>query len=142
MREACDSVQPNPAVSAACDSAQDDRLQKAPIWFWILASILVVYVAVCTGQRENKMGADAWEHLRVLRALTENLWHPGNPTFASDLPSVRYSPYMVAVAALCVKLHMDPYDALSCAAVLNTALLAVSLWRPLAIREFVLIKND
>jgi len=102
--------------------------RRAPYAFWILGLLLVIYVAACTGQRDNVDDADAWEHLRVLHALTVNLWHPGNPTFASDLPSVRYSPYFVGLAVLCRKTGLTPYSALSMAAVINTALLVVALW--------------
>jgi len=109
--------------------------QKTPIWFWILGLLLVGYVAACTGQRDNVLSADAWEHLRVLRALTHDLWHPGNPTFASDLPSVRYSPYFVGLAVLCRNTGIDPYNALSAAAVVNMCLLVVAVWLLLAAFE-------
>jgi hypothetical protein len=95
--------------------------------FWLLATVLVVYVAVCTGFRDNQPEADAWEHLRVLVALTHNLWKPGNPTYALDIPSVRYSPYFVGLALLCRLAHIDPYSALSLAAVLNTVLFILGL---------------
>lgn len=108
---------------------------KAPAWFWLLAIALVFYVALCTSQRDNKAGADAWEHLRALRALTEQLWHPGNPTFASSEPSVRYSPYLVALAVVSTKTGIQRYDVLSAAAVLNVILLIVSLYCLLAAFE-------
>jgi hypothetical protein len=103
-------------------------LRRAPLGFWILGIVLVVYVAACTGQRENVWGADAWEHHRAVLSLTRQLRKPGNPTYASDLPSVRYSPYAVGWALVCRATKLDPYDALSAAAVLNTALLIVGLW--------------
>ena len=71
--------------------------------------------------------ADAWEHLSVLHALTADLWNPGNPTYAMDVPSVRYSPYFVGLALLCRLSHIDPYSALSFAAVLNTSLLILGI---------------
>lgn len=101
---------------------------RAPIRFWLLGLALVVYVAACTGQRENKWGADAWEHQRAVLALTRQIWKPGNPTYASDLPSVRYSPYTVGWALFCKATGVDPYDALSAAAVVNTGLLVVGVW--------------
>jgi hypothetical protein len=106
----------------------DPKPARAPITFWILGLILVGYVAACTGQRENKLGADAWEHQRVVLALTRQLWKPGNPTYASDYPSVRYSPYMIGCALVCRLAKIDPYTALSGAAVVNTALLVVGVW--------------
>jgi hypothetical protein len=104
------------------------KSRRAPFAFWILGLLLVIYAAACTGQRDNIDGADAWEHLRVLRALTDNLWQPGNPAFASDLPSVRYSPYFVSLAVLCRKTGISPYSALSGVAVVNTALLVFGVW--------------
>jgi alpha-1,6-mannosyltransferase len=95
--------------------------------FWLVGLILVVYVAACTGQRDNKWGADAWEHHRVVVALSRQLWKPGNPTYASDLPSVRYSPYMIGWAAVSRFTGIDPYNALSAAAVVNTALLVIGV---------------
>ena len=95
--------------------------------FWLLAIVLVGYVAACTGFRDNYPDADAWEHLRVLKALTQNLWTPGNPTYALEIPSVRYSPYFVGLALLCRLTHIDPYSALSIAAVFNTILFILGL---------------
>src|SRR5215472_9440077 len=108
--------------------AENENKAKAPVSFWITGVLLTAYVAACTGQRENNLGADAWEHLRVLHVLSQQLWHPGNPTFASDLPSVRYSPYMVGLALVCRTTGADAYNVLSFAAVLNTCLLILSLW--------------
>lgn len=105
---------------------------RATPGFWLLAIVLVVYVAACTGFRDNNLEADAWEHLSVLHALTENPWNPGNPTYALDIPSVRYSPYFVGLAFLCRVGHVDPYSALSAAAVLNTCLLILGIWRLLS----------
>lgn len=101
---------------------------RTPAGFWLLSLLLVVYVAACTGFRDQLWGADAWEHHRAVLALTQNLWHPGNPTFASDLPSVRYSPYTIGLALLCRATHIDPYRALSLAAVVNTILLCAGVW--------------
>jgi hypothetical protein len=106
--------------------------RRSPIWFWLLGIALVVYVAVCTGQRQNNLGADAWEHHRAVLALTRHLWKPGNPTYASDVPSVRYSPYTVFWALICRATGITPYTALSAAAVVNTILLVLGVWLLLA----------
>lgn len=105
---------------------------RTPLWFWILGLVLIGYVAACTVQRENELGSDAWEHHRALAALVRQLWKPGNPTYASDLPSVRYSPYLVGWALVCRATGISPYAALSIAAVVNTALLIIGLWMFLA----------
>src|SRR5258708_1987505 len=93
--------------------------RRTPITYWILGALVAIYVAACTGQRDNKWGADAWEHHRVVLALTHHLWHPGNPTYALDVPSVRYSPYMIGWAIVCRTTGIDPYNALSAAAVMR-----------------------
>ncbi|MGD0118366.1 MAG: hypothetical protein ABSD30_09890 [Candidatus Binatus sp.] len=101
---------------------------RATPGFWLLAIVLVVYVAACARFRDNNLEADAWEHLSVLHALTENPWNPGNPTYDLDIPSVRYSPYFVGLAFVCRLTHIDPYSALTAAAVLNTCLLILGIW--------------
>jgi hypothetical protein len=94
----------------------------------MVAAALVLYVGLCTGQRDKKIGADAWEHHRAVKALTLELWRPGNPTYATDDPSIRYSPYAVTLALIARTTRIDPYDVLSAAAVFNTALLALGVW--------------
>jgi hypothetical protein len=94
----------------------------------MIGLLLAAYVAICTGQRQNNLGADAWEHHRAVLALTRHLWRPGNPTYASDLPSVRYSPYTVFWAVVCRTTGINPYAALSVAAVVNTILLVLGVW--------------
>jgi hypothetical protein len=89
--------------------------------FWILATLLVLYVALCTGNRELFPSADAWEHHRAVKALSEHLWRPGNPTYATPEPSVRYSPYTVILALIARATGIDAYRVLSGAAVFNTA---------------------
>jgi hypothetical protein len=111
-------------ADASSASAPDNR---APIWFWVIGVALVAYVALCTVQRNNALGADAWEHHRAVLALTRQLWKPGNPTYASDLPSVRYSPYAVLWAVVCRVTQVTPYTALSVAAVVNTILLVLGV---------------
>jgi hypothetical protein len=105
---------------------------RTPLAFWILGALLVCYVGACTLQRDNARDADAWEHHRVLRTLTLNLRHPGNPTYALDVPSVRYSPYFVLQAAIARWAGIDPYWMLSAAAVVNTILLILAIWALLA----------
>jgi hypothetical protein len=58
----------------------------------------------------------------------EDLWHPGNPTYATQDPSIRYSPYTVVQAVICRMTGLSPYDVLSGAAVVNTLLLVVGIW--------------
>src|SRR3954449_11969891 len=63
-----------------------------------LGSLLVLYVASCTRWRDGVLGADAWEHHRAILALVEDLRNPGNPTLATQDPSIRYTPYTVIQA--------------------------------------------
>src|SRR5262245_45857683 len=103
-------------------------VKRPGIVFWTLTAVLCIYVALCTGQRDNIREADAWEHHRAIAALTADFWRPGNPTFATEEPSIRYSPYIVALAAFSRGTGLDPWHALSGAAVLNTLLLALGAW--------------
>ena len=96
--------------------------------FWIVGVGLVIYVAFCTGQRDNHWRTDAWEHHRAIVALVDDLWEPSNPTYATAEPSIRYSPYTIALALLSRATGADPYHLLSGAAAANTALLVVALW--------------
>ncbi|HZL70924.1 MAG TPA: hypothetical protein VFC86_00590, partial [Planctomycetota bacterium] len=71
--------------------------------FWLVTALLCVYVAFCTGRRDSVREADAWEHHRSVLALVQDLRQPGNPTLGGDasaIPSIRYSPYTVALAVL------------------------------------------
>lgn len=95
--------------------------------FWLLATVIVAYVVACTGFRENHWEADAWEHQRAIVALSHDLWHPGNPTYDSPEPSIRYSPYMLAGAIVVRWTGADAYSVLSGAAVLNTVLLILAV---------------
>ena len=101
--------------------------QRTPMGFWLIGLALVVYVAICTPQRNNELLSDAWEHHRAILTLTRHLWNPGNPTYSSDLPSVRYSPCTVFWALVCRLTHLSPYNAQSIAAVINTALLVLGV---------------
>lgn len=96
--------------------------------YWVLGGLILIYVALCTPNRDSLWGADAWEHHRAIVALTENLWQPGNPTYATGEPSIRYSPYSVVLALICRTTGLDAYDVLSGAAVVNTTLLIVALF--------------
>jgi hypothetical protein len=95
--------------------------------FWIVSLALVAYVACCTPFRDSLLEADAWEHHRAIAALARGPWHPGNPTFAVDEPSIRYSPGAVAMAAVSRATGIDPWDIQSADAVLNTALLCLGV---------------
>jgi hypothetical protein len=59
--------------------------------------------------------------------LTRHFRHPGNPTYAVDAPSVRYSPYLIVQAAIARITGIDPNRMLSAAAVINTALLVLGI---------------
>ncbi|MEX2219967.1 MAG: hypothetical protein WD749_14540 [Phycisphaerales bacterium] len=113
-----------PAASGAGAPARAGPL------FWALGALLVAYVALCTGQRDNLLEADAWEHHRAIVALVADFWQPGNPTFGGDaaaIPSIRYSPYFVGMVAFARATDLDPWHILSAAAVFNTLLLVVGV---------------
>jgi hypothetical protein len=101
---------------------------RTPLSFWVLGFALVGYVALCTAQRDRIWEADAWEHDRAIRAFAGDPSMPGNPTYATAEPSIRYSLYTAALAGLVRATGLDAFDALSLAAVFNTALLIVSVW--------------
>ncbi|GAA5509375.1 hypothetical protein [Novipirellula caenicola] len=91
--------------------------------------VLTIYVACITPFRSEMLLADAWEHHAAVLTLSDNLWTPGNPTYATKDPSIRYSPYSVGLAILCQQTGITPYTALSIAAVLNTlGFFAVFWW--------------
>jgi hypothetical protein len=97
-------------------------------WMYLLLSLGVVcYVAALTGNRSERLDADAWEHHRAVLAMSQDLWQPGNPTYATDEPTIRYSPYTVALAWIVHTTGVDAYDALSAAAVFNTILLLIAI---------------
>jgi hypothetical protein len=108
--------------------------RRTPRSYWLLGAALVGYVALCTAQRDRVWEADAWEHDRAIRAFAGDLAAPGNPTFATPEPSIRYSVYTAALASLVRRAQIDAFDALSFAAVFNTALLIASVW--LLLRRF------
>ena len=96
---------------------------------YIINSILLVaYVGLCSPHWENARGADAWEHHRAVVALSRQIWRPGNPTYATPEPSVRYSPYSLGLAMLARVSGADPYDLMCAAAVINTVLLVAGLY--------------
>ncbi len=94
----------------------------------LLSFLLVAYVAALTGNRAERLDADAWEHHRAVLAMSQQMWEPGNPTYAGDEPTIRYSPYTLALAQIVRSTGVDAYDALSGAAVFNTLLLLIALW--------------
>ena len=102
--------------------------RRTPLCFWLLGAMLVLFVALCTGQRDSLWDTDSWEHHRAIVALVRDLWHPGNPIFTLDVPSVRYSPYSVMLALICRSTGADPYFVLGAAGVVNMALMIVALW--------------
>ena len=99
---------------------RDDRV---PWTYGLLAALLVGYVALCTGNRVNMWGVDAWEHHRALKALVEDPSRPENPTYASAHPSARYSPYLLIWALFGRSTGIDAFEVLGIAATVNTALL-------------------
>ncbi|HET6338056.1 MAG TPA: hypothetical protein VFG30_32765 [Polyangiales bacterium] len=103
-------------------------MSRTPRSYWVLGASLVAYVAICTAQRDRIWEADAWEHDRAVRAFASDLVMPGNPTYATAEPSIRYSLYTVALAGLVRLTAIDAFDALSLAAVFNTAFLVVAVW--------------
>jgi hypothetical protein len=96
--------------------------------YWTLALLLTGFVGLLTAQRENNWGADAWEHHRAIVALARDMVHPGNPTLATSDPSIRYSPYSIALALLVRSTGFDAYSVLGLAAVVNTFLLVSGLY--------------
>jgi hypothetical protein len=96
---------------------------------YITGTLLVaIYIAIVSPYRSEMPDADAWEHHRAIKALLdENFW-PGNPTYATDEPSVRYSPYSVALAGLCRLTGADAYGMLTAAGVVSWILLSVGIW--------------
>src|SRR5688572_1184120 len=117
--------------TVAVDAGVPER--RGPgLLYWVLTVALTGYVALCTTHRDNVRDADAWEHHRAIVALTQDLRNPGNPTYPGDIPSIRYSPYVLVQAALCRWTGIDPWDMLSAAAVVNTLLLCLGAWAVLA----------
>jgi len=131
----CSSMAQTESISREQDapSLPQPHGRTSRIAYGVIGAALVLYVGLCTPHRDSIWEADAWEHHRAVVALTQEGWWPGNPTYATDEPSIRYSPYSIALAALCRWTGADPYAVLSGAAVVNTALLIVSLYLLLAV---------
>ncbi len=104
------------------------RFIRHHLAFLAVGALLVAYVTICTRWRDGKLGADAWEHHRTIMALVDDLWHPGNPTYATNDTSIRFSPYSVTLALICRATGWTPYEVLSGAAVFNTVLLVAGVW--------------
>ncbi len=96
--------------------------------YWTLAVGVTAFVALTTTFRYEVAAADAWEHHRAIRVVAQLGVRPGNPTYATGEPSIRYSPYTLALAVVVRTMHWDAWDVLSGAAVVNTALLMVALY--------------
>lgn len=95
--------------------------------YWGLAGAIALYVALCTGARENHAKTDGWEHHRAILVLAREGLGAGNPTYDDPAPSVRYSPFSVALAGVSRATGLDPWDVQSAAAVVNTLLIALGL---------------
>jgi hypothetical protein len=93
----------------------------------LTGSLLLLFAALCAWKWENNPDADAWEHHRAVQALTIDLWDPGNPTYATREPSIRYSPYSVVLASICRMTGIDPFDVVSLAVIVNVALFLAGL---------------
>ncbi len=102
--------------------------RSALVLYLAMSMLLLVFVALLTGNRSEKLDADAWEHHRAVLVMSENLTDPGNPTYASDEPTIRFSPYTVVLALIVRTTGLDAYDALSAAAVFNMLLMLTAVW--------------
>jgi hypothetical protein len=99
--------------------------------YWLLAASLALWIgyeASTTRLITYSQGADYWEHSAALHALIESPFHPGNPHLRSDTLSPRYHPIYLLVALAARVLHEDALGAMTMAAVLNMALLAVGVY--------------
>lgn len=94
----------------------------------ILTVGLALFIAIVSPFRSEMQDADAWEHHRAIKALVDENFAPGNPTYASDEPSVRYSPYSVALATICRATGIDAYTILTIAGVASWLLLCGGIW--------------
>lgn len=123
-------MQTDPNTPSAPANAHTTTCRNSgTLWLYLLLSIAtIVYVAALTGNRSERLDADAWEHHRAVLAMSQEMWEPGNPTYATDEPTIRYSPYTIALAQLVRSTGIDAYDALSGAAVFNTLLLLIAVW--------------
>jgi hypothetical protein len=96
--------------------------------YWLLGACLIAFVALCCGFRDHRVISDSWEHVRAIKALVdEGLDYTGNPTYASNVPSLRYSPYTLALAAICRVTGLASYDALTLGGVVATVLLVAGI---------------
>ncbi len=95
--------------------------------YWSIAVLVTTYVAATTDFRDEIRTMDGWEHHRAVRVMTEVGFQPGNPTYATHEPSIRYSPYTVALALVSRWTRWNPWRVLSGAAVVNTAALLIAL---------------
>jgi len=112
---------------ATIGNAEGSARPEAGWAFWAVLAALAIYVGLCIRQRENNGETDDWEHHRAIVALSKDLWKPGNPTYATDEPSIRYSPYSLGLALIVRSGAVDAYDALSGAGVASTVLMGLGL---------------
>jgi hypothetical protein len=113
------------------DSAVRDNA-KGWLPYWGIACLLIGYVALCAPLRDNLWVTDTLEHQRALRVFAEQWPDPQNPTYAESYASVRYSPYTLLLA-VAVWGGIEPFEALSYAAVVNTILVLGALWGLLSV---------
>lgn len=123
-------MQTDPTAAGPTDDTSRDASGggAALILYAVLAAAVLIYVGLLTGNRAERLDADAWEHHRAVLAMSQDLWEPGNPTYAGEEPSIRYSPYTIALAQIVRSTGINAYDALSVAAVFNTLLLLIAIW--------------
>lgn len=101
--------------------------RKAAYAYGALAVLLLSYVVVASPNWTNLGGSDGWEYHRAVVALTRDLGDPGNPTFALDTPSVRYSPYTVGLALVCRTTGVDAFTGLCLGAAAGCVLFVAGL---------------
>jgi len=119
-----------PAEATALAS-ETDRTRDRQGWgvlYLLLALALTVYVALVAPYRSEMLLADAWEHHAAVLTLTDDLISPGNSTYATDDPSIRYSPFSVAAALVSRATGWTPYEVLTGASVLNVALFLLAFY--------------
>jgi len=103
----------------------------AEIAFVVLATLLAVWVIwEAFGLRliTFQLNTDYWEHSAALRALLVDFFHPGNPHLASPTSSPRYGPLFLIAAAIGHVFALDPLQAMSVVAALNTLLLLSGIY--------------
>ena len=95
--------------------------------YWLIVLLLVAYVGLLSRGVVYHGTTDFWEHHRAVVTLTQDMGQPGNPTFATDDPSIRYSPYSVFLASICRLTGISSWSVFSLAAAANTLLLLLAI---------------